>query len=311
MKLLTICIPTYNRSNYLISLLEFLKNEIIPYRDLIEVRVSDNCSDESHKLVIKEYYNRNPFFEITYNEENLGLIGNIYNLLKLTNSSYIWFVGDDDVLLPRVICKVISIIQSKSVDYIFLNFNTFYDTIDNVQSTLTLPNTVGFIDNNRALALDFFKANGTACMFMSAGIHKTENIRIVADLNRKPLITDPLLFYFFSANKSIYIEEQVYVLDRLSGISWKKDAVNVFSWKVPNTLIELFEFDIYTKNDIKDVLYHYFRRDKNYLFFILKSPVCLKLKMFEMLFGKNISLTLLSVKYFFFLATKRRYINRK
>lgn len=278
MKLLTICIPTYNRSKYLISLLDFLKSEIFPYRDLIEVRVSDNCSDESHKSETKEYYNRNPFFEITYNEENLGLIGNIYYLLKLTNSSYIWFVGDDDVLLEGVVHNVIDILSDKTNSYyIFLNNSSFKNDFQIVGSPTNLMSYSKSVKNGKKCIMDLFRMNGSVNMFISSCVFSVSTLEEFLKVDRHKLIIDPLLFSFYAATvDTVYIENEVFVLDRVSEVSWENERKAVSYWLIPIGIIELNRFN-YSNSDINLLLHGYFEKyNFYYLRMILFAPIIFK-----------------------------------
>ena len=72
--LLSICIPTYNRSNYL----KICLNSIMSQVDInlpIEIIVSDNCSTDNSLEIIDEYIN-NPLFRLIKQEKNLGPIIN-------------------------------------------------------------------------------------------------------------------------------------------------------------------------------------------------------------------------------------------
>ena len=46
---ISICIPTYNRSDLLISQLNFWEKEISYFKDSVEIIVADNFSDKIHR----------------------------------------------------------------------------------------------------------------------------------------------------------------------------------------------------------------------------------------------------------------------
>lgn len=297
MKLITICIPTFNRSEFVISQLNFLLNEIISYKNLIEIKVADNCSSNFHKEKLIEFHSKNDHFELILNNENLGLIGNINLLASKTTTEYIWFLGDDDILKSGILEQIANILSINKVNYVYLNFDAFYDIEDNIVSSNNLLEYRGLVENQDSFAVNFFKENGTACMFMSSAIHKTDTILNLINYNRDQSITDPLLYFFASAKSPIYVEEKVLVLDRLSQISWADQQRDVFSWKVPYTLLEANEILDYDRNQISGLLYEYYKKEKNFAIMVVKAPFAIKIKILKLLKGKRINLLINSVGY--------------
>ena len=310
MKLITICIPTFNRSEFVISQLNFLLNEITSYKNIIEIRVADNCSSDFHKEKLIEFHSKNDHFELILNSENLGLIGNINLLASKTTTEYVWFLGDDDILKPGILTQIVNILSLYKVNYVYLNFDAFYDREDNIVSSNNLLGFSGLIENQDSFAVNFFKENGTACMFMSSAIHKTETILNLINYNRHHSITDPLLYFFASAKSSIYIEEKVLVLDRLSQISWADQQRDVFSWKVPYTLVEANEILDYDRNQISGLLYEYYKKEKNFAIMLVKAPSDIKVKILKLLKGKRINLLSKSLGYLVSVVLKKVFKNK-
>ncbi|RTY66263.1 glycosyltransferase [Flavobacterium bomense] len=299
-KLLTICIPTYNRSEYVINQLSFVLKELKSINNLIDVKVSDNFSDMKHREKLIYFHKNNPQFELFLNKKNLGLIGNFYSLLQKVNSEYVWFLGDDDVLIDGVLDVVIKNIKLKNVNYVFMNYKSFYDNISNSFSTINLMGLSGFVQNNNTFAVDFFNKNKTSCMFMSAGIYRTELLKPLLNINRKSRITDPLLFFFLSSIDNVYIEDKVYVLDKLSDTTWKKESLSVFTWMVPYTILELLKISNYKKSNVICMVKNYYLHEKNYLIMIFRSPFKIKIEIISMMGKHNI---LLMHKSFLFLVS--------
>ena len=52
--LLSICIPTYNRYEYLISNLEILMPQVAKFADKIEVLINDNASTDSTTEILSK-----------------------------------------------------------------------------------------------------------------------------------------------------------------------------------------------------------------------------------------------------------------
>lgn len=118
---LSICIPTFNRADLLEALLDNLQVECAQVIGLIEVVVSDNASTDQTQEVVRRC--RLP---IVYgrNKENIGFSGNLLNVTcNLASGEYVWVLGDDDVVLPGGVLRIIdSIKNAPDVSYHYVNF---------------------------------------------------------------------------------------------------------------------------------------------------------------------------------------------
>ncbi|WP_051691886.1 glycosyltransferase family 2 protein [Pedobacter borealis] len=123
-KLLSICIPTYNRADKLqISLLAILK-QVNKYQDKIEVIVSDNASTDTTKVVLTELKKEYSFLKILRNSINLGPNLNFFKLSdEYATGKYFWLIGDDDVIDSNGIDIIIKIlIENQNIPFLGLNF---------------------------------------------------------------------------------------------------------------------------------------------------------------------------------------------
>lgn len=118
--LLSICIPTYNREKCLRDAI----NSVLPQlNDGIELIISDNASSDNTKNVVKDFLDANSSKNIIYfrNDSNLGLDGNVLNLVNLAKGKYILFLGDDDLLIKGSLAYVSKFLAG-NVAMIFLNW---------------------------------------------------------------------------------------------------------------------------------------------------------------------------------------------
>lgn len=299
MKLLTICIPTFNRSSHVISQLKFLQNELQDYFEFIDVKVADNFSDGRHKSEIKKFHKSNHFFDLILNDSNLGLIRNIYNLLNLVNTKYVWFLGDDDILKKGIIKNLFNIISDTSnTYYIFHNHSVFTDNPEVFESSIDLLGYSRLVDNGKKCLIDLLNKNGTINMFMSSCVYPTDVIKEVSMLNRKKLIVDPLFFSFYSAVKyNVYIVEEIFILDRMTDTSWSRESGKVFSILVPEVLIDLNNHG-YNESEIVSLLNKYYINNKgNYLRMLIQSNRAQRKKILSFLGISQVFLFLPSVRY--------------
>lgn len=104
--LLTIAVPTYNRARYLEELLPLLVTQIKGEpRSMVELLVIDNAStDGTRDLIASKFadslrYLRNP--------ENIGGDRNFLECIKAAQGKYVWLFGDDEVMNPGGVRRVI------------------------------------------------------------------------------------------------------------------------------------------------------------------------------------------------------------
>lgn len=104
--LFTICIPAYNRANYLAPLLDtiFQQDE----RNF-EVLICEDCSPERPAIAaVAAHYAANNPGRIRYleNERNLGYDGNIRELVHQARGEYCVFMGNDDLMCDGALATI-------------------------------------------------------------------------------------------------------------------------------------------------------------------------------------------------------------
>ena len=122
--LLSIVIPTYNRAKYLERCLESI---VCQQGDYYEIVVSDNASPDNTQEIMQKYITDR---RIHYyrNGENLGGRENIFKATKLAQGEYVFWLSDDDYLLPNSLSKVFEVIKANShLGYIYSPFKTIHD----------------------------------------------------------------------------------------------------------------------------------------------------------------------------------------
>lgn len=111
--LLSICIPTYNRAEYLKQSLDILMLQLAGYVHNVEVIISDNCSTDCTKEVVEELSGRSPIpLSYSRNAENIGGNNNIALTVGHSSGKYVYVMGDDDILSPDFMHIIMPILQS-------------------------------------------------------------------------------------------------------------------------------------------------------------------------------------------------------
>lgn len=273
MEKISICIPTYNRSNLLINQLDFLKNEILPFTNSIKIIVADNCSSPKHRNRIIDYHISNNFFELKLNDYNLGSIGNIYYLLECANSEYIWFVSDDDILLKGILKRVLEILSNhKDLMHIYLNYSAFYKNIETIDYTPDMLKYSGYYPEGKQCLIDLFEKNGPISMFITSCIYSLAPLKEFCSIRTTQTLMDPLLFSLKLAVGPTYIETNIYILERCDNPSWISEGLAIFSWQIQSGLIDLLKHS-YNRNEIDRMIISLYESNRgNYLKMLLIAP---------------------------------------
>jgi len=215
---LTICLPTYNRANFIKNQLEFFEDEIKADSSIlnkVKFIVGNNASIDNTSEVLSDLQQKNPFFELVENSENMGLVGNIINLLNLSYSEYVWFVSDDDDLKKGIINEILRIIANyTSLEFIFLNY-----LISNEKG---YNGDYGYLENSKEIALTMFDEAYGSLVFMTSCIHKRNNLLEISDHLFFNKISGPLFYSFYSCTKGpIYVTKKAWVVFRPGNASYK------------------------------------------------------------------------------------------
>jgi glycosyltransferase involved in cell wall biosynthesis len=125
--LISVCIPHYNRSRYLLAVLESIRVQDHPN---VEVIISDDCSSDDSYEVIPKYIaavegSTHVRFDYFRQPKNLGYDGNLRAALGAGQGEYLFVLGNDDALPERdTLSKLAGILaQLNYPDISFTNFH--------------------------------------------------------------------------------------------------------------------------------------------------------------------------------------------
>lgn len=118
--ILSIAIPTYNRSAFLNRCLESIVMQAIGLSTSIELIVSDNASTDDTSTVVEKYQKK---FPVKYfvNTVNKGSDFNIATCFAKAQGKYVWIFGDDDFLLPGYLENILLLLRQDEYGAIFIN----------------------------------------------------------------------------------------------------------------------------------------------------------------------------------------------
>lgn len=107
--LVSVIIPTYNRSGYLT---EAIKSAVGQTFQNIEILVSDNCSPENPQAIVESFQDSRIRF--SRNQTNIGMFANAINTIKKAQGKYIASLNDDDVWNEDFLEKLVPQLENNS-----------------------------------------------------------------------------------------------------------------------------------------------------------------------------------------------------
>jgi abequosyltransferase len=133
-KLLSICIPTYNRADYLNICINSITSQ---YQDLpvnqLEVIIIDNDSKDNTKEIVYSYINKGYGIQYIKNETNIGLDGNITKAFDVATGKYVLIFGDDDLWFKGKIKKLLNILSDTEAGIVYIkpiSFSIYDEDLD-------------------------------------------------------------------------------------------------------------------------------------------------------------------------------------
>ncbi|PCI37852.1 MAG: hypothetical protein COB50_03240, partial [Thiotrichales bacterium] len=117
MSQLSICIPTYNRAEYLPMLLDSIIKQVKDHK-LVEICISDNASTDNTKELINEYKKKYKNIKYYCSPNNMGVERNFLKVIDIAAGKYCWLMGSDDCLMDNSVLYILEKIAQHDVDII-------------------------------------------------------------------------------------------------------------------------------------------------------------------------------------------------
>lgn len=151
---LGVLIPTRDRAEYLAELLNSLMPQTLGLK--VNVYIGDNCSNDHTGDVVRNMQVLYPNLFYQKNVINIGGDANFLMLVHGCTDDYFWLFGDDEVLQPLAIPRLMKILQ-ESPDYVV------FDGIDSVYT-----NVNEYISNRFKVGSEFL----ASCTLITANVVK-------------------------------------------------------------------------------------------------------------------------------------------
>ncbi len=184
-KLLTIAIPTFNRSKFLEQQLTWLSKAIKGFESECEIIISDNCSSDDTQEIIKKWQQifSNTTFKANRNAENIGVMRNIAYCFQSATSKYVWVIGDDDPIQDRTLAYVVENLKEyPDLALLNLNFSWLYAATGEIayEHCFSVENETVSSDG-KAVVERCLRENFSGLAFMTAQVYRTEAVQLALE----------------------------------------------------------------------------------------------------------------------------------
>jgi abequosyltransferase len=117
--LLSIAIPTYNRSEILRENLQGMLPQLRKHS--IAVYISDDSSDDQTLVMVESLRAEYPLFIYRKNHPRFGHDANFFATIAMADTEYVWYLGDSWYFTPGTLDKVLDALCETRPDICFIN----------------------------------------------------------------------------------------------------------------------------------------------------------------------------------------------
>ncbi len=131
-KKVDILLATYNGEKYLKEQIDSILSQDYSEFNLI---ISDDCSTDSTRDILKEYEEKDERVKIIFNEKNLGSTKNFEFLLSQVESEYYMFSDQDDVWNKDKVSLSVKTIEEKNADIVYTDLEIVDEKLNSVNKS--------------------------------------------------------------------------------------------------------------------------------------------------------------------------------
>jgi glycosyltransferase involved in cell wall biosynthesis len=121
-ELLSICIPTYNRSRLLRQILEVLGAQIrAAGAENVVIYISDNASPDDTPQVVGEFQKQSGV-RVVYsrNDSNIGLSKNLLKVMAMGQGRFVWPLGDDEIIVKDAVPNLVKVLRERDPGFVLM-----------------------------------------------------------------------------------------------------------------------------------------------------------------------------------------------
>lgn len=200
--LLSICIPSYNRTRQLVELLQSIDCD----PSNVEVVICEDGSPQRNEIrAAVEQFSGASKYKIRYfeNESNFGFDGNLRRLIEQATGKFVIFMGDDDLFVPQALDRFLDFLNKhEDVKYILRSYITIHPD-GRTENFRYLPQEA-VLPRGEATVAWLFKRSVSVCGYT---ISREEALKFsTADLDGTLLYQIYLMAQVCLYNDSIYCD---------------------------------------------------------------------------------------------------------
>lgn len=173
-KLISVCIPAYNRAALLPALLDSI---LAQGGDFYEVVICEDHSPERPQIrAIAERYMAQYPDRLVYHEnvDNLGYDGNLRHMVDVAKGEYVLFMGNDDLMAEGALSAVANAVQKHPhVGVVLRSYNSFQLDIRQPLQTFRYFDEERFFQAGAATIVTFFRR----CVFISGMVVRRQSAK--------------------------------------------------------------------------------------------------------------------------------------
>lgn len=226
--LLSIGIPTFERAAFLRQNLKQLKSQIRDFpKGHLEIIVSDNCSQDDTKNVVKELCSNEMPIRYIRNKKNLGWALNFAQVFDNAKAEYILMMGDDDALVDGALAIIYKILNGQHYGVVGLRPFGYDSDFKKEQPKKALSLRKYRDDQKFLIATQKFFTLTSALIL---------NKRILAGVNSKEFVNTDLATFHLMLRAALSAETNLLVEGFLVG----SKRQNSFSYEYVDVFVDQF-----------------------------------------------------------------------
>lgn len=272
---LSICIPTYNRANFIEETLKSLIPQAKKYN--IPIYISDNGSTDNTLYILNKYkIEIYKYIFFRKNLTNLGFDNNLFEVVSMANTEFCWLFGDDDIIEDSSIELLLKQIDLNLYKLFILNYSTYDSNLSTKIEEKHIPILVDSVymeSEYDKLLTDLFVYS---TFIGSLVVNRKLWIFEARKYSARNFIHNTSAFNYIIGKKSLFLTKSI-VRNRLGNTDWVNNSFRVWysEWQK-----NIFQLDNRYYNSvkkfrremsdisIKGMLFHRAKKEYNYSIYL-------------------------------------------
>lgn len=248
--LLSIAIPTFNRAKWLKLCLTQLIPQLQEVGNRVEVTVYDNASPDNTREVVSSFLGEHLALSYVLNSENIGSDRNIAQCFNKAIGRYVLILGDDDVIIPGALAKIMNILKNDQSDFgvVYIKAYGYDDSFIEEMPFQIRKRPIVYSDVN-----DFICRCSNSMAFISSLVINKSKIPSI-DANRfiNTSLVQTYLFYEAAreAKQNLYVGEYLIAAKRIESRDY--DVTKVFASAL-NDALDYFVSRGFSQDAVKKI----------------------------------------------------------